>query len=413
MTAEPAADTGHGWRAQHTIVALLFAAVFISYIDRTNISVAALAMQEQLGWTETDKGAVLSAFFVGYIVLMVASGVLANRHGGRLVLGIAVIWWSIFTMLTPAAATTSLAMLIAARIALGLGEAAVFPAAINMVGRWVPAHQRSRATAMFGSAVALGTVFSLPVTGWLVRDHGWPVPFYLFGAVGFVWALVWFTKVGDGRGVQAEVPVGKSSVPWARLLRSPAVWAIVVNHFCHNWSLYMLLAWLPSYFQTTFGTSLAGAGMMSAAPWLTSFLMANVAGAWADRLIRSGRDTGRVRKLMQTIGLGGGAFFLLQLQGAESATAALVLMCFTTGALAFCMGGFGPNCFDVAPRYADVIWGISNTAATIPGIIGVFVTGWLLDRTGSYAAPFMLTAGIAVAGAIVFLAFGSGRRQID
>ena len=136
------------WTLYHTVVLLLFAAVFISYIDRTNLSVAAIAMQEELGWTETDKGAVLSSFFVGYLLMMVASGALANRYGGKVVLGIAVVWWSLFTILTPPAALLSMTGLIAARIALGLGEAAVFPASINMIGRWVPAAHRSRATAM-------------------------------------------------------------------------------------------------------------------------------------------------------------------------------------------------------------------------------------------------------------------------
>lgn len=401
------------WPAYYTVVMLLFAAVFISYIDRSNISVAAIPMQEQLGWTDTQKGVVLSSFFVGYMLLMAVSGALANRYGGRLVLGIAVIWWSIFTMLTPPAAMLSLPALIAARIALGIGEAAVFPASINMVGRWVPREHRSRATALFVSAISLGTVFALPVTGWLIRWHDWSAPFYLFGLVGFVWAFVWFAKVGEGHAAEVTPAAVQRAIPWGRLLASPAVWAIIVNHFCHNWSLYVLLAWLPSYFKTTFDVSLANAGLLSAAPWLTSFLTANLAGAWADQLIKAGRTPGFVRKLMQTIGLGGTALFLMQLPGAASATSAVVLMCCAAGSLAFCMAGFAPNAFDIAPRHADIVWGISNTAATIPGIVGVFVTGWLLERTGSYAAPFLVTAGIAVFGAVFYLIFGSGRQQIE
>ena len=207
MTTPSTSEDGKGWPVYYTVVLLLFAAVFISYIDRTNISVAAVAMQDELGWNETRKGTVLSAFFVGYLLMMAASGALANRYGGRLVLGVAVIWWSLFTMLTPPAALLSFSALIAARIALGLGEAAVFPASINMVGRWVPPHFRSRATALFASALSFGTLFSLPATGWLVKSYGWHMPFYLFGAVGLVWAVVWFLKVGDGRGPDAmEMP---------------------------------------------------------------------------------------------------------------------------------------------------------------------------------------------------------------
>jgi len=407
-------ETAFSWRPWHTVVLLCFAAVFISYIDRTNISVASIAMKDEFKWTETTKGFVLSSFFIGYILLQVASGVLANKFGGKVVLGVAVLWWSLFTMLTPPAAFLSFFTLIGARIALGLGEAAVFPASINMIGRWVPVSRRSRAVALFSSGLSLGTVVSLPLTGWLVREHGWPMPFYMFGLVGFVWVAVWFAGVGSGRGIEAETaPTEKRVIPWGRMARTPAVWAICVNHFCHNWSLYVLLAWLPSYFKTMFGVTLTSAGILSAAPWLTSFIMANVGGNVADRMINAGRSPTFVRKLLQATGLLGTASFLLLVQSAGSPTTGMLLMCGATGMLALCLAGFSPNSFDIAPLYADVIWGISNTFATVPGIVGVAVTGWLIERTGTYRAPFVLTAGIAVFGALVFLTFGSGRRQID
>jgi len=402
------------WTAGHTVVALCFAAVFISYIDRTNISVASIAMKDQFGWDETTKGFVLSSFFIGYLVLQVVSGTLANRYGGKVVLGAAVVWWSIFTMLTPPAASISLGVLIAARIALGLGEAAVFPASINMMGRWVPPAARSRAVALFTSGLSLGTLFSLPITGWLVRAYGWPVPFYLFGVVGLGWAVVWFARVGSGRSpdVEPELPPTERAIPWRRLLAAPAVWAIIVAHFCNNWGLYVLLAWLPSYFKSTFGVGIADAGLLSAAPWLVSFLMANVGGVLADRMIASGRSVTFTRKTVQGIGFVGPAIFLLLLGQAGSVTAGLLLMCGATGTAAFSFAGFAVNSFDVAPRYADVIWGISNTFATVPGIIGVAITGWLVDRTGGYTAPFVATAGLLLFAAVVFQVLGSGEKQV-
>ena len=414
MTAPAIAPavTNARWPAAYTVVLLCFAAVFISYIDRSNISVASIAMKDEFGWSETTKGFVLSSFFVGYILLQVVSATLANKYGGWMLLGGAVIWWSLFTILTPAAAYISLPALIGARIALGLGEAAVFPACINMVGRWVPAGQRSRAVALFSSGLSLGTVFSLPVTGWLVRSYGWPKPFYVFGAIGFVWAFFWFTRVTGGRGIPDEVSPSGRTIPWAKILRTPAVWAIFVNHFCNNWALYVLLAWLPSYLKATYGVSLASAGLLAAAPSLTTFVTANVAGAAADRMIGRGRSTTFVRKLMQSIGLFGAATFLLLLPLATSTTFGVLLMCGATGALGCCLAGFSPNSFDVAPRHADVIWGISNTFATIPGIVGVAATGWLVERTGSYTSAFVLTACIAIAGGIVYLVAGSGERKI-
>ena len=401
------------WPAWYAVVLLCGAAVLISYIDRTNISVAAIAMQAQFGWTETTKGWVLSSFFVGYLVFMAASGALANRYGGKFVLGAAVVWWSVFTALTPVAAMVSLPALVAARIALGLGEAAVFPASINMLGRWVPAANRSRAVALFTSALSVGTMISLPLTGWLVRTYGWPMPFYAFGAVGLVWAGFWFTTVSSGRSPDVEPPAADRAIPWRRLLRSSAVWAIIINHFCSNWALYVLLAWLPSYFKTTFNVSLTNAGLLSAAPWAAYFAMGNIGGWAADAMIARGRSVTFVRKLMQIGALVGSGAFLLLLQAAHSPGTAMLLMCGASGTLALCLSGFAPNSFDVAPRYADVIWGLANTAGTLPGIIGVSVTGWLVDLTGSYNAPFVLTAAVGGLGAIVYLAFGSGERHIE
>ena len=401
----------HRWPAHFTVVLLLCAATFISYIDRTNISVGAIAMQAQLGWTETQKGAVFSAFFVGYMLMMVASGALSHRYGGKVVLGIAVIWWSLFTILTPPAALLSLPALVVARIALGIGESAVFPASINLIGSRVPPLQRSRAVALLASSLYLGTLFALPATGWLVRDYGWPVPFYAFGVIGLVWAAVWFTSIGSDAGT--AVAETKAPIPWSKLLGLPSVWAIIVVHFSHNWTLYLLLAWLPSYFKHTFDVSLVNAGLLSAAPWLAGFVMSNIAGYTADHLLSRGRHATFVRKLIITLSLGGVALALLQVPAAGTATGAVVLMCCATGALSMCNAGFAPNCFDVAPRHADVIWGISNTFATLPGIFGVYATGWLVDRTGSFGVPFFVTSAIALIGLLFYVAFGSGERKLD
>ena len=403
------------WRTWYTVVLLCSAAVFIAYIDRTNISVASIAMKEQFGWTETTKGYVLSSFFVGYLLLQVASGALANKYGGKIVLGVAVVWWSVFTMLTPPAAMLSFPALIAARIALGLGEAAVFPASVNMIGRWVPAEKRSRAVAICISGLSLGTVVSLPLTGALVRSRGWPSPFYVFGAVGLVWAVAWFASVSSGRSphLPHDDAAARGPIPWSRILGSSSVWAIFACHFANNWILYLLLAWMPSYFKSTFGVSLTSAGLLSAAPWLVTFVTANISGVAADNLIAAGRSATFVRKFLQTIGTGGAALALLLLPHVGSATSGVIVMCLASGLLGMCQAAFPANGFDIAPRYADVIWGMSNTFGTVPGIVGVAITGWLVDRTGSYNTPFVVAAGIGLVATAIYLAFGSGRREIE
>ena len=412
---------------RYTVVGMCFAAVFVCYIDRVNISVAAIAMQSEFGWSETTKGLVLSSFFVGYMLTQALAGWLADRFGGKLVLGVAVVWWSLFTVLTPWAAYGSFALLIAARIALGLGEAATFPASYGMFSRWVPADERARSISLLASGVPIGTLFALISTGWIVANYGWPAVFYWFGIAGILWAAGWFLFVHDHPashprisrteldriGPAATSPGQRLVFPWRAFLRLPAFWALLVNHFCCNVLLYVALAWLPSYFRDAQGLSLTGAGLYSAAPWLSMFALTNLAGWLADHLQRRGWRTVVVRKTMQTTGLVGGAVFLLMLQEVDSANLAVLLMCGVLGLASFCVSGYATNHLDIAPKYAGVLLGITNTVATIPGIVGVALTGWLVETTGSYDSVFVMVACVNLVAVTVWLLFAKAEQLVD
>ena len=411
------------WGRRHVLLAMCFLAMFIAYTDRVNISVASVAMREQLGWTQTVKGIVLSSFFIGYMLFMVASGWLATRLGGKRVLAISVAWWSVFTLLTPWAASVSIAALIAARIALGIGEAAVMPATYELFRRWVPESERSRAVTRFLSGIPIGQIVGFLVTGWLTSRFGWPASFYLFGLIGFIWTALWVARVSNDpaddkyitteelRLLQAdtETQQAASGASLRRLLAKPPVWAIFVAHFCNNWGLYLLIAWLPSYFREAMGVSFANAGAYAAAPWLAAFAAGNGVAVLADKAIARGVSVVLIRKLIVGVGLLGFAGFLLLVREAHSPTSALFLVCAATGALGICWSGFAPNMLDIAPRHCAVLIGVSNTLATIPGVAGVAITGWLVDRTGTYSATFTLTAAVAILGALIYCIFGSAK----
>ena len=414
------------WQKRYTLVGACFCAAFICYIDRVNISVAAIAMTEEFGWSETVKGLVLSSFFVGYLAMQVAGGWMAHRIGGKLVLGFAVIWWSVFTILTPVAAFVSLTALIVARIALGLGEAAAFPASFALFSKWVPPAERSRAIAILLSGAPLGTMGALLTTGWIIERHGWPAIFYLFGAIGLVWAIFWFLRIYEQPSDHPRVSKDElqllppeqntaqtsDTVPWGMLFTRKPVWALIINHFCINWTSYMLLAWLPSYFRHVHDLSITSSGIFSAAPWLTMFIMMNAAGWFADRLIKKGMSTSTVRKLMQTSGLLGAAAFLWLANDVSSATQAMLCMCGALGLLACAYAGFAVNTLEIAPNHSGILAGITNTAGTIPGIVGVSITGWLVDVTGTYTSAFVLAAALCVFGAVVWLMFATSRPVI-
>ena len=144
-------------------------------------------MAEELGWNMQTQGTVLASFFIGYLLLQIVGGRLADRFGGKVVLGFGVLAWSAFTILTPPAAWLGFGMLIATRIAMGMGEAVTFPSIYSLYSRWVPLVERSRAVGLTNSAIPLGTVFALIVTPIIVETMGWQWAFYSFGLAGLVW----------------------------------------------------------------------------------------------------------------------------------------------------------------------------------------------------------------------------------
>ncbi len=410
------------------VVVMCFLATVICYVDRVSMSVAVIPMADELHWDGTTKGVVLSAFFIGYMLAMVPGGWLAGRYGGRLVLGVALILWSLFTLVTPLAAALSFAGLITARIGMGLGEAATFPAAVNLFARWLPVTERSRAVAFNLTGISVGTVVGLLASGWIVATWGWPAIFYVFGGIGLVFTLGWFALVHDRPAVHPAISPAELALlagcidtvrdvppptPWAAMLRHPAVWALTANHFCATWLLYLMLTWLPSYFRDIQKLDIAQSGLFSIGPWLAMFLFGNLGGVIADRLVGRGWTVTSVRRLMQVGGMAGASAALLVASGATTPLAALGTLCVAMAFLGLTWSGFACNHLDIAPRHADVLYGFTNTIATLPGIFGVVLTGWLLDVTGGYTATFIVAAGVSVAGALLWWVWGTGEKLFD
>ena len=415
------------WPRRYALVFLAFLSVFICYIDRVNISVAIIPMAEDFGWGLQTQGIVLSSFFVGYLLLQVVGGRLADRYGGKLVLGVGVLVWSLFTVITPGAAYLGIGLLILARIGMGMGEAVTFPAIYSMYARWIPSQERAKAVAFSASGIPLGTVFALIVTPIIVQRMGWEWSFYLFGVVGVLWFVLWQRSMtstpADHGSISAEELALISSnaieqaavgpVPWREFLSRGPVWAIIVAHFCANWSLYVLLTWLPTYVNKGLGVDYESVGWYTMMPHLALFLSLNVAGNVADRLIQRGMEVGRVRKLMQTISFASIATALLIVAQVDTAWMAIAVMSVGNALGACGVGGFGVNHMDIAPKYSGTLMGITNTAGTIPGIIGVYVSGLILELTGSWALVFQVAAGVTLFGMVFYLVFASGKRIWD
>lgn len=415
------------WKTRYSVILMCFAATFVCYIDRVNISVAIIPMAEEFKWDLETQGIILSSFYVGYLIMQVMGGFLADRFGGKVVLGLGVLIWSFFTIATPWAAFSGMIGLLAARIGMGLGEAVTFPSVYSLITRWFPVHEKAKAVAFNASGIPIGTVFALVVTPIIVSELGWEWAFYLFGLVGVVWYAAWHLVVtntpaehpriaaAEMQFIAANAPATGTveTPPMRQFLRNKALWAIIVAHFCNNWTLYVILSWLPKFVNDGLGVAFASVGLIAMLPHLTSFLCLNIAGNIADRLIQRGLSVTFVRKLMQSIGFGGLAICLLLITTVDDVWSAIGLLCLGKLFGAAGIGGHSVNHMDIGPRYAGTLMGITNTFATLPGIVAVYITGYILQVSGSWDLVFIATAGVTLFGMVFYLIFGSGERQFD
>jgi ACS family sodium-dependent inorganic phosphate cotransporter len=414
------------WPRRYTVIGLFFLSTVICYIDRVNVSVAIIPMARDLGYSPSTQGLVLSAFFWGYIVSQLLGGWMADRFGGKAVLAFGVACWSLATFLTPVGAALSFPLLLCARALLGVGEGVNFPAIHSLAARWAPARERARALALSYTGIFLGTVLALLASPPLILKYGWPTVFYISGALGALWLAAWAVKGGNGpedaRGVSvAELDLILSdrpaltrpqSIPWAAIIRERAVWAIVLAHVCNNWGFYILLLWLPTYLHRALHVPVERVGEYSLVPWAATFVVGNLAGWLSDAMRARGWSVTAVRKTIQTGGFALGAMPLLFLPGVTSPAAAIALITLSACCGAMSLAAFGINHLDVGPSYAGILMGISNTAATVPGIVGVAATGFILELTGSFSAVFYLTAAVYLIGLTGYLAWASGEQKL-
>ncbi|KAJ8900661.1 hypothetical protein K2173_025438 [Erythroxylum novogranatense] len=408
------------------IVLLCFTAFLLCNMDRVNMSIAILPMSKEFNWNSATVGLIQSSFFWGYLLTQILGGIWADKLGGKLVLGLGVVWWSIATVLTPIAARIGLPFLLMMRAFMGIGEGVAMPAMNNILSKWIPVSERSRSLALVYSGMYLGSVTGLAFSPILIHKFGWPSVFYSFGSLGTIWLALWLRKAHSSpkedpelsskeknlilSGKVAKEPV--SVIPWKLILSKAPVWALIVSHFCHNWGTFILLTWMPTYYNQVLDFNLTESGLFCVLPWLTMAIFANIGGWIADTLVSKGLSITTVRKIMQSIGFLGPAFFLTQLSRATTPALAVLCMACSQGSDAFSQSGLYSNHQDIGPRYAGVLLGLSNTAGVLAGVLGTAATGYILQK-GSWVDVFKVAVALYIIGTLVWNLFATGERILE
>ena len=411
------------------LIAYSTLAVIICYIDRVNISVAIIPMQEQFGWSDSQVGFIFSSFYLGYMLTMALGGYLSDKFGGKRVLGWGVVLWSIFTILTPLAAHNGFFALFFIRILMGIGEGVTFPAWHSLYARWIPFNERTRAIAFTNSGVSIGTIIGYIGTQMIILAMGWEWAFYIFGIVGLVWFIFWNRNVtsypNEHKRISAEelayiqenAPSSEPAkkIPLRQLLVNKPFLAIVAATFANNWSLFVFLSFLPKFIDNELGIELESSTfvILIIIPSIISVIALNAGGYLADSLIKGGLRVVKVRKILNSIGFFGSAICLFMIPFFESITMIMVLICITnlfTGAAA---GGFGVNHADLGPKYTGSLVGISGSLAMIAAILSPIAAGFILELTNSWNLIFFICSSVLVFGGTYYLIFSSADKQFE
>ncbi|CAL1547222.1 unnamed protein product [Lymnaea stagnalis] len=389
----------------------------------------------EFDWDKITRSELLAMYFYGYIFTQIPSGWLASRYGGRRVWGVCMVVCSICTFVTPVCARTHVYLVYAVRFILGIAAGVTFPCVHAMLGKWSPPFERSKMASYTFAGPLIGNVVTFSISGLLCQygfDNGWGSIFYLSGIVNTLWVVAWFFLTADSpeqhrfiterEKVYIESSIGKGGikkvrkVPWLKMFSSGPLWAVIIAHFCNNYVNYTLLTSLPTFMKESLNFDIKQNGLLSSLPYVCQFI-ASIAVGWAADTIREKglMSTTMVRKSFQVFSFLGTAVCTAAVGqiSCEQRQIAVAVLCLCTTFMSFNRAGYVVNHLDLAPSYAGILFGITNTFGTIPGMTAPVLAGALTPNktTEEWKNVFYVCSAIAAFGAITNFILIDGELQ--
>jgi MFS family permease len=378
------------------LIFLLGAAVFLNYVDRGAVGIAAPLMKSELGLSEEAYGLVFSAFFWIYAPVQLFAGWLCDRFSVYKLMAGGILLWAASTLLMGFAG--GFAWLLVLRIMLGVGESISFPGSSKLIARHIPPEHRGMANAVVATGIALGPAIGTLAGGLILGHWGWRAIFLVFGIATLLWLLPWRVAV-------RALPTtghhdGGTKVPLGALLGKWPLWSMSIVHALGNYCFYFLLAWLPLYLTKARGFSIGEMTFLATLGYAVQGACALAYGHFSDWWTRSGRSEALCRRWMMIVSQATAAAAILGLAFARDAVTIGMLLCLAGAATA----ALSLNLYAIAqmfagPRASGTWVGVQNAIGNSSGIIGPVITGVVVHRAG-YGAAFMLTAAVAAVGAI-------------
>ena len=401
-------------KTRHVVLAVLCLMYFVAYVDRVNISVAAPMIRKELGLSPTELGLIFSAFAYPYAAMQIAGGWLSDRYGPRLVLAALSLIWAAATVLT--GLSWSVLSLVCFRVLVGLGEGGAFPTATRALTFWMPIGERGFAQGITHGSSRLGGALTPPIVLAIATAFGWRTSFVVLGCVSALWILLWlmvfrntpaehsWVTAAEQQELAASADVGgrqAKSTPWRELVSR--MWLVTFVDFCYGWSLWVFLTWLPSYLNEARGFNLNALAIMTMLPLIGGVLGDLLGGIASDAIFKRTGNLRLARVMVLVVGLLGALAFIVPAArmnspiGAVYALAAAFFFLELTNAVLWSLP------IDIAGAYAGTAGGMMNTGFGIAGMISPVVFGLIIERTGRYDLPFLVSAGLLLVGAAAAL----------
>ncbi len=401
---------------QRRAVALLIVGGALNYIDRATLSVANKLIQDELGIPVAKMGLLLSAFLWAYAFAQLPVGALIDRYGPRKMLGLGLFSWS----LAQAAGgfVTGFFPFLAARFALGVGEAPLFPGGARVVRDWFHINRRGFATGLCQSAGSVGNFIALPLLTFLMLRFSWRWMFIWVGASGIVLALVWWMLHRDPSEIAltheeteylTEGDENRSSGPpsfaqWKQLFAHRTTWGMIAGFFGTIYTLWLYTGWLPFYLEHERGMSVASVGVLASIPFFFGAVGAVVGGWLCDFLTRSGWTPMGGRKLLVSTALFGISICTVGVAMAKSNTVALTLISVSLFLIYIVSSAAWATVPVAAPgQFTASLGSIQNFGGYLGGALAPMFTGFIVQRTGSFSQALLLSAAITLVSGISYL----------
>jgi MFS transporter, ACS family, D-galactonate transporter len=391
-----------------TILGLMGVSVFINYIDRGSLSTAAPMLKGEFGLSASQLGILLSAFFMTYACFQVVSGWLVDHFDVKWVMAAGFFLWSAATAVT--GMVNGFVLLLIARLVLGAGESVAYPSYSKILARYFPEEQRGFANSAIVAGQAAGPGFGMYAGGMLMAMFGWRWFFLAMGTLSMLWLWPWFRLMPRSRNTEPAHFLPSPGI--LEILQQRSAWGTCAGLFCTNYLSYFLITWLPFYLVHERQFAMTQMAKITGTAYISAAVVGTLCGWLSDRWISAGGTPSKVRKTFTGGGMAFAAVFLIGCIASGTNLSILMVVLATVG-YGICSSNVWAITQTLAGPQAAGRWtGVQNFMGNLAGMVAPALTGKIVDLTGEFFWPFLITAGMSLLGLLSWTVFVGPVRQV-